>query len=298
MVSDVVASARADSGDWEAAIRERREAVRQKPFFAIAHNNLGFSLLGAGRTDEAVQSFREALRRDPRCPPAYVGLARALIARGEFVAAQQAIGRSEHGMPLLDHNLDAAATLGKVERMIMLEKRLPDLLRGESRPADARESAEFAQLCFYKQQSAASTRLWSEAFAARPGLADEPGSENRYQAACAAALAGCGRSKDEHAADSTARKRWRQQAIESLSAELTAVSRLLDNGSLRERAGIPKRLGRWQVDPALAGIRDQEEIASLDEDERRVIRNLWSMVDSLLQQARNSIAETSPAHPS
>ena len=204
MVSDLIASARADSGDWEAAIRERREAVRQKPFFAIAHNALGFTLLGAGRADEAAQAFREALRKDPRFPPARVGLARALIARGEFVAAQQAIGRGEHGMPPLDHNLDPAAVAGKAERMIVLEARLPGLLRGESRPADAREAAEFAQLCFYKQQNAASARLWSEAFAARPALADEPGAENRLQAARAAALAGCGRSKDEPAAETAA----------------------------------------------------------------------------------------------
>ena len=91
---------------------------------------------------------------------------------------------------------------------------------------------------------------------------------------------------------------WRQQALDWLNAELTAMAGLLENGSLRERAGIPKRLGRWQIDPALAGVRDHEEIASLAEDERRVIRNLWSLVDSLLEQARNSIAQASPPRPS
>ena len=201
-------------------------------------------------------------------------------------------------MPPFDHNLDPAAIAGKAERMIVLEARLPGLLRGESRPADAREAAEFAELCFYKQQNAASARLWSEAFSARPALADEPGAENRLQAARAAALAGCGRSKNEPAADPAARKRWRQRALDWLNAELTAVAGLLENGSPRERAGIPKRLGRWQIDPALAGVRDREEIASLAEDERRVIKNLWSMVDSLLEQARNSIAQASPPRPS
>jgi Tetratricopeptide repeat len=245
-----------------------------------------------------VQAFREALRLDPRFPPAHVGLARALLARGEFAAAQQFIRRDEHGMPSLHHNLDPAAIAGKAERMIVLEARLPSLLRGEVRPADAREAAEFAELCFCKRQYAASARLWSEAFSARPALAEEPGSENRYQAACAAALAGCDRSKNGPTDDPIARKRWRQQALKWMSAELAAVTHLLDNGSLRERAGIPKRLGRWQIDPALAEVRDHEEIAQLAEDERRVIKNLWSMVDSLLEQARNLIGQASPPRSS
>ncbi len=198
----------------------------------------------------------------------------------------------------LDHNLDPAAALGKAERMIVLEARLPGVLRGESRPADARESAEFAQLCFYKQQNAASARLWSEAFAARPALADEPGAENRLQAACAAALAGRGRNNDEPAAEASEAKRLRGQALDWLNAELTAVAGLLENGSLRERAEIPKRLGCWQIDPALAAVRDHEETASLAEDERRLIKNLWSQVDLLLEQARSSIAQTSPPRPS
>jgi serine/threonine-protein kinase len=298
MVSDLIASARADSGDWEAAIRKRREAVRQKPFSAIAQNALGFTLLGAGRADEAARAFRNALGKDSRFLPARVGLARALIAQGEFVAAQQAISQGEHGMPPLDHDLDPAAALSKAERMIVLETRLPGVLRGGSRPTDARESAEFAQLCFYKQQYAASARLWSEAFAARPALADERGAENRLQAARAAALAGSGRSNDEPAAETSEAKRLRGQALDWLNAELTAVAGRLENGSLRERAEIPNHLGRWQIDPALASVRDHEEIASHAEDERRLIKNLWSLVDSLLEQARNSIAQASPPRPS
>jgi serine/threonine-protein kinase len=292
MVSDVIASARADSGNWEGAIRDRREAVHQKPSFAFAHNALGFTLLGAGRADEAAQAFREALRKDPRLPPARVGLARALIARGEFVAAQQAIGRDEHGMPPHDHDLDPAAVLGQAERMIALEARLPGLLCGESRPADAREAAEFAQLCFCKQQDAASARLWSEAFASRPALVDEPGREYRHQAARAAALAASGRSKHEPDAEPAARKRLRRQALDWLHAELKAVAGLVENGPLRERVMLPTRLGRWKIDPALAGVRDPEEIVSLAEDERREIQDFWSAVDSLLEQARTSIAQT------
>ena len=42
----------------------------------------------------------------------------------------------------------------------------------------------------------AAARFYEEAFAAQPKLADDLGAAHRYNAACAAALAGCGQSKD------------------------------------------------------------------------------------------------------
>ena len=83
MVRDLIANAWSDWGDWDAAVEERREVVRLGPSLRFVHNNLGFSLLGAGRTDEAVGTFREAIRRAPRFWPASLGLGRARLAKGE-----------------------------------------------------------------------------------------------------------------------------------------------------------------------------------------------------------------------
>ena len=99
------------------------------------------------------------------------------------LGGMEVIGQADIGMLPPDRNFDPAALTSKAERMIALDTRLPAFLRGEGRPIDAKESAEFAQLCFSKKLYADSARLWSEAFSARPALADEHGSENYYQAA-------------------------------------------------------------------------------------------------------------------
>jgi serine/threonine-protein kinase len=314
IVRDLIVNARLDQGDWDAAVEERREAVRREPSLSFTHKDLGRTLFDAGRTDEAVDAFREAIRLDPRLSQAQLGLARALLARGEFEAARDALAQSQGSPPSRgrggpppqgrggpppqgrggpshqgrsgppspgrgDPPSPSPAELArKAQRMIALDARLPALLRGEDHPADAAECVEFAQLCFCRQVYATSALLWSEAFAAQPGLADDLGAESRYQAARAAALAGCGRGKDEPPPDLAARKRWREQALDWLRADLMTVAGLLDKGTPRQRTDVPRRLGRWRVDPALAGIRDEAAMATLPETERRACRDLWSRV--------------------
>jgi serine/threonine-protein kinase len=293
-VCDMIGNARADAGDCTRAIEERREAVQLEPYFAFTHNALGFALLGAGRTDEAALSFREAIRIDARCGQAYVGLGRALLAQGDFREALEVIGRSDPGMHPSDPSLDPAALASKAERMIALDARLPAFLRGEGRPIDANESAEFAQLCFSKKLYADSARLWSEAFAARPALGGEPGSANYYQAARAAAMASCGNGRDANEPASP-RNRWRAQSLVWMKEELAAVARRLDRATGRERSDIPKRLGRWQIDPALSVLRGEPAPKDLNEPERQSLREFWSAVESLMQKARTTIARDVPS---
>ena len=178
--------------------------------------------------------------------------------------------------------------------MIALEARLPAFLRGEVRPIDAKESADFARLCYSKGLYADSARLWSEAFAARPALAGERGSENYYQAARAAAMASCGEGSDVPGA-AVARGRWRDQSLVWMNEELAAAAGLLESGTVRERSELPKRLGRWQVDPALSALRVESTAKALNKPERQSFREFWSGVESLMQKARTTIAREVPS---
>ncbi len=273
-VRDLIVNARLDLGDWNSAIEERREAVRWEPTLSFAHKDLGHILFDAGYIDEAVDAFREAIRLDPRFTPTHVDLARALLARGEFRAARDTIAPDRRA----PRSPSRTELVRKARRMIALDARLPALLRDQDHPTDNAECVEFAQLCSARQMYATSARLWSEAFTAQPGFADDRGAENRYQAARAAALAGCGRGKDKPPPDADARQRLRQQALNWLRADLTAIAAPLDKGTPRETADGPERLGRWRVDPALAGIRDEAALSTLPEPERKALRELWSMV--------------------
>jgi serine/threonine-protein kinase len=284
-VRELIAIAWSYWGDWNSAIEELRDAVRKWPSVPFTHSALGFSLLSVGRTEEAIDAFRQAKRLDRRFPAASVGLGRALLAKGEFAAARDAIGRVHGRMPPWEHSQDPATVARQAERMMALEPRLPALLRAKDRPFDASETADFAQLCVYKQLYSASARLWSDAFAARPELALNAGEENRLQAARAAALAGCGLGKDDPAPDDAARERLRHQALDWMNAELTAIAQLLEKGTPRERGEIPMRLGRWQVDPAWVGLRADAALDSLPGSEREDFRDLWSRVEKLRRQA-------------
>ncbi|MHB1560995.1 MAG: hypothetical protein ACYC61_26375, partial [Isosphaeraceae bacterium] len=48
-----------------------------------------------------------------------------------------------------------------------------------------------------------------------------------------------------------------------------------------QRAAAARRLGRWRVDPALAGVRDPQALAALPEAESRRLRDLWRRVDEV-----------------
>jgi hypothetical protein len=108
--------------------------------------------------------------------------------------------------------------------------------------------------------------------------------QNRYNAACAAALAGCGQGKDDPPLDEPTKARWRKQAIEWLKADLAAWSKVLESGPPQARQSVSQTLQHWKGDPDLAGIRDEAALARLPEAEQRVCRTLWAEVDALLKK--------------
>src|SRR5262249_7199739 len=153
-VRDHIANAWTDWGDRAAALAECREAVRQQPGLAETHELLGRALLEVGRIDEAVDAFRESLRLDPRFPHARAGLAHALLARGDVAAAMAAADTVDSGRLPRGPRPPEVAHFRSAEQWLALDARLPDLLRGRDRPADAAESAAFAQLCASRQLNA------------------------------------------------------------------------------------------------------------------------------------------------
>ena len=113
----------------------------------------------------------------------------------------------------------------------------------------------------------ASARLWTDAFDAAPMLAADPIMGNHFQAARAAVLAG---SESDHPGELIRRPlpaRWRAQAIGWLEADLTECADAIESATFAQREATLKRLGRWQVDPALTAIRDEPALARLASSE-------------------------------
>jgi tetratricopeptide (TPR) repeat protein len=160
--------------------------------------------------------------------------------------------------------------------MLALDARLPALLRGEERPAAA-EQLEPARLCRDHGRPHAAVSLYAAAFAARPALADEPGSSHRYNAACAAVRAAADLGSDGARLGETERTGLRRQALDWLRADLDLGARLRRDG--KSAGGV---FATWRTDVDLAGVRDQAALAKLPAAERQVWRRLWADVDTLL----------------
>src|SRR5262249_34669786 len=104
--------------------------------------------------------------------------------------------------------------------------------------------------------------------------ADDMKAQHRYNAACAAALAACGRGEDDPPFDETTKARWRKQAIDWLKTDLAAWSKVLENGPPQARQPVPITLKHWTVDPDLAVLRDEAALNRPPADEQKACREL------------------------
>ena len=170
---------------------------------------------------------------------------------------------------------------------VALDARLAANVRGEQQPRDNLERLQLAQRAYDKALHAAAAKLWADALDADPKLAEDRQAQHRYNAACAAALAGSGQGKDVPAPDDAAKAKLREQARAWLQAELAVWTKFVESGPPQARPFIVQTLQHWQNDTDLAGIREAKALEALPEAEREPWRALWAGVDALLARARN-----------
>jgi serine/threonine-protein kinase len=273
-------------GQLNEAIASHRQAIALDPKLATAHLNLGVALDAKGRVEEAIACYRQAIALDPKDANPHGALAKALLHQGRFAEARDTSARALELLPE-KHSLRAVSSqqVQQCIRLIQLETRLPGLLRGEDRPASARESLELAMLCQLKRQHAAATRFFAEAFASDAKLAGDLAAAPRYNAACSAARAATGRGDDAAQLDDKARSRLRQQARAWLRADLAGWQKQLQGAGPREVEQVRAVLRHWQQDADLASIRDPAALARLSEEERAAFTQLWADVAALLTKA-------------
>jgi tetratricopeptide (TPR) repeat protein len=282
---DLLATAFRKRGLLNEAIAECHTAIRLRPESADFHFNLGMCLSDHGQEDEAVAEYRTAIHLKPEFPEAHCNLGDCLKQQGNFAESLTEYKRGhELGSKNPQWRYPSAQWVKETERLLELDGKLPSLLNGQNKPADVAETLEFAHLCYMKKLHGASARLCVEAFQAEPALADDMQAQHRYNAVCAAVLAGCGQGKDDPPLDEPAKARWRKQALDWLKADLTAWSKTLESGPPQARAAVAQTLSHWKADSDLAGLREPEALAKLPTDEQGSFRALWTDVDRLLAQ--------------
>jgi tetratricopeptide (TPR) repeat protein len=271
-------------GALDEAVLAYNEAIRLKPDNAEAHYNLGTTLLNNGQLDEAVHELNEAIRLKKDYPEAHCNLGLVLMRKGQFPQAVDELRRG-HELGSRDPQhwpYPSDQWLRDAEQLAQLDGRLAAVLEGKDQPKDIDERLGFAQLCqLYRRRYAAAARFYGEAFAAELNLAEDLSSDHRYNAACAAALAGCGQGNDAPAAEAD-RALLRSQALTWLRAELTAWKPGLSSQVPEKHTQAVQALRHWREDEDLAGVRDADALKKLPEGERAEWRKLWADVDALL----------------
>jgi serine/threonine-protein kinase len=271
------------------AVAAFREAVRLEPDFVEAHAAMGAILANHGKRDEAIAELRTAIRLEPKDALAHFNLGTVLRSQGDYVGALAMLRRAhELGSKQPGWSYPSAQWVANAEHMVALAPRLTALLKGDDHPKDVAERLALAQMCYETQRDAAAARFWAEALAADPMLADDRQALLRYNAACAAALAGTGHGSDDPKPNDGDRTKLRDKALDWLKAERAAWEKVLDSADANARSAVFESLRHWQADPDLADVRDPNALHKLPESERTAWRVLWADVDRLLGKAGKS----------
>ena len=205
----------------ESALAIEQELARNQPSSPDFARYVGATLddlatidLHAKRFQEARVRLREAIewqrkRRglQSHADPTY----RRFLANHftNLIEADRGLGDSKG---VAEAERDLAELRSSDPAMVALDARLSAIVRGDHQPTDNRERLQLAQRAYDKALDAAAAKLWADALDAEPKLAEDRQAQHRYNAACAAALAGCGQGKDGTAPYDALKAKLREQA--------------------------------------------------------------------------------------
>ena len=230
----------------------------------------------------AIEWQRKALAANPNHPTYRQFLANHL---NNLIRAAKGLGRADEAA---EAKRERDELRNSDPKFVALDARLAGVLKGQA-PKNEAERIQLAYRAYENSLHALSARLYTEAFANDPKLADsrQPG-QHRYTAACAAALAGSGHGKDDPPPDDDAKAKLRRQAREWLQAVLAAWADVLNTGPADMKAMIAPTLRRWKDDIDLTGVRDEPELAKLPKAEREACKKLWVEVEALLAKTKDA----------
>ncbi len=267
-----------DSHRPDEAIVEFHRAIAIDTKDINAHVNLGNALMALGRWGEAAAEYRTATDLDPRDARAYGALGEARLRSEQFATAGDAFRRCLKLLP--DKDPKRPMTAGQAElsdRLLALDSKLPGILRGDAPPASIMERLTLADFCHgHHKRYVLAVSLYAGVFRDQPRLAEDWRTGNRYRAACAAALAGCGQGADARQLPDKVTLALRQQALRGCCADLASWAAHPDG------AGARQAMQHWQQNTELTNVRDPDGLAKLPKAERVERRELWDDVAELL----------------
>jgi hypothetical protein len=254
-----------------------------------------FFLFGKGLAEYRRNSLRDAITiLEGDASPVMGPAPRIVLAMARYRNGEREAARGTLASAVIDHDWRPASADAREiwiyhvlrrEAEAMLFPDLPAFFEGTYQPADQCERFAFVGAAQSNGLTCAPARLYRDAFAAEPSLADDAERGRRYTAACVAASAGYGRGKDAWNLDDEERAHLRDQARQWLRAELAAWGKKLDTDR-SANASVETALKRWRTDPDLAGLREPDFLERLPVAESRACREMWNEIDAQIERAR------------
>jgi tetratricopeptide (TPR) repeat protein len=274
-----------DKGKADDAIRCFRRVTSLEPKIAWPYSKLGDVLAEKGELDEAIRCYRQAIDLEPGFAEAYCYLGHVLQRQGRLAESLAAFRRGhELGSRQTGWRYLSTQWLRRAEALVDLEVKLPAVLERKYRPVDNKERLDLARVCVLKKRYLAAARLYAEAFAAEPKRANNLATQDRYSAACCAALAAACGDEDAATLDDQERHRWRRRALSWLRADLVLWTKLTASWLPGQAERARQVLQHWQQDSDLTSIRDAAPVGNLPADQREACQKLWADVTALLQK--------------
>jgi tetratricopeptide (TPR) repeat protein len=260
-------------GDRPRAVAAFRKAIELDDTSALAHNYLGYV---SNRLDERIKCWRRAIELDPTFAFPHYNLAGALRLKGDLPAAVAEYHEALRLYPThtLSHG-GLASALAKQEKWDEAADEYRVLC--QLLPTSYEGYFGLIEVLSRQGMNVAAVGVFDDLVRRNQTWAFDTRLKLRYNAACAAVLAGTGQGRDAPAAD--ARVDLRRQALEWLRADLTAYRRGFDPGW--PRAATDKALDHWLTDPDLTLVRQSIAIGLLPADERAGWTALWADVRKL-----------------
>jgi len=235
-----IAEIRIAQGEYDLALKElegQLDHIAENSIFVWPLEAQGTALLWTERFAEALPVLRRGAALEASLP----------------LAALDTVG--QHRLRFL---------LRDAERVAPLAAHGGAIVRGEENPANAAEALAFAKLCFYGGENARAAGLFAEAFSADATL--EADDYDRFDAACAAALAGAS---------------WAPRALGWLRACLLPWQRRVAAAEGNDRIDARWVLTEWRRARWLAPVRDTLALARMPGAERKEWLEFWGNVDAL-----------------
>jgi serine/threonine-protein kinase len=283
-------------GRKKEALAELRAAIARKPANDWIIPQLHRLLRTEGQTDEAIRTFRKAVTVEPRSFVAWDGLIDALLDEGRFSEAREAI---QTRLKLRATDADRRAQRRQLEicnLLLAVEAKLPAILDGKEDPIEVPTKLAIAEWCLkYKRFTMAAARVYASVLSTQPPPADLI-TAHRFDAACAAALAGCGVGGDAATLDERRRVEVRKQALEWLTAEYDAWAERHRAARLGDRTLAARTLRTWSTCDELKEVRDEQALTKLPAEEERAWKALWEKVGALATKDPDALFAQARAH--